>query len=214
MRNRVTIGILLLLLVMIGQIACQSSPEAVFLSELTLTPTVWIEATAVSPELTAQSVIPTVPTETPTAVPTLLPSTPTALPAATAIIPTQFENFKLNLNEMTQYELLETIPNIEQNIVREIFQNQPYVTIEQFRHEIGQSVDSLQLRTFEQYVYVPIDRNESDLATLMQMPGVDEIIGSALIGERPYASNLAFLTKLAQFLTAEQLAVAGGYLSD
>ena len=59
---------------------------------------------------------------------------------------------------------------------------------------------------------VPVDVDESDAATLQQIPGVDETIANELMAARPYGSNEAFLTKLAEYLPAPEVAAAGGYL--
>ncbi len=62
-------------------------------------------------------------------------------------------------------------------------------------------------------MFVPVDPNNSDGETLMQLPGVDERIAEELISGRPYASNKAFLVALAGNVDAQQLAEAGCYLA-
>jgi radical SAM superfamily enzyme with C-terminal helix-hairpin-helix motif len=59
---------------------------------------------------------------------------------------------------------------------------------------------------------VPIAFNESDAATLQQIPGLDAAGANALIAARPYASADAFLTKLAQYVSSDQVAIAKSYL--
>lgn len=120
---------------------------------------------------------------------------------------------KLNLNDLTEDELMATIPNFSNRMVREFFEYRPYISIQQFRREIGKYVDDTQVAEYEQYVYVPVDPNESDADTLMQLPGVDETIAETLIGARPYASTDAFLEALAGYVSAEQVAVAECYLA-
>ena len=121
---------------------------------------------------------------------------------------------KLNLNTATQDQLLATIPNFGNRMVREFFEYRPYVSIQQFRREIGKYVDDAQVATYEQYVYVPIKVNESDAETLKQLPGVDDAIAAALIAARPYDSSDAFLAKLAESASAEELASAAAYLEQ
>lgn len=67
---------------------------------------------------------------------------------------------------------------------------------------------------YEKYVYVPVDVNESDAATLQQLPGVDATIADQLIAGRPYASPETFLAQLATLVTAAQAAEAPGYLAQ
>ena len=118
---------------------------------------------------------------------------------------------KFNINTVTPEEIL-TIPNTGNRMVREFEEYRPYVSIQQFRQEIGKYVDEAQVAEYEQYIYVPVSANDSDAATLQQLPGVDETVAAALIAGRPYASNEAFLAALAEQVSPEQLAGAEGYL--
>ncbi len=120
---------------------------------------------------------------------------------------------KINLNHMTRDELLDTIPDFGSRMVREFFEYQPYVSIQQFRREIGKYVDDAQVTFYEQYIYVPVCTNDSDAETLKQIPGVDDAIAELLKAARPFASNDAFLTALSEHLDQDQLEVAGLYLN-
>ena len=121
-------------------------------------------------------------------------------------------NTKLNLNQATGDDYLAAIPNFSNRMVREFLEYRPYISIQQFRREIGKYVDEAQVAEYEQYVYVPVDVDESDAATLQQIPGVDETIANELMAARPYGSNEAFLATLAEYLPAPEVAAAGGYL--
>ena len=119
---------------------------------------------------------------------------------------------KLNLNEAAGEEFQAAIPNFGERMVREFLEYRPYVSIQQFRQEIGKYVDEAQVAAYEQYVYVPVNVNEADAETLQQIPGVDETIAAELMAARPYESNEAFLAKLAEYVPEAELAVAGSYL--
>jgi radical SAM superfamily enzyme with C-terminal helix-hairpin-helix motif len=97
-------------------------------------------------------------------------------------------------------------------MVREFFEYRPYISIQQFRQEIGKYVDEAQVATYEQYVYVPVDVNEADAATLMQISGVDQAVADGLIAARPYASAAAFLDKVAELAPTVDRAAAESYL--
>jgi DNA uptake protein ComE-like DNA-binding protein len=135
-----------------------------------------------------------------------LPSTGQGTEAA------QLSPAKLNLNTATEVDFL-TIPGMGNRMVREFMEYRPYVSIEQFRREIGKYVDDSQVAAYEQYVYVPVSVNEADAATLLQLPGLDESEAQALIDARPYASNDAFLTALAGYVSTDELALAQTYLT-
>ena len=130
--------------------------------------------------------------------------TAAAKPAATVAA-------KLNLNTATREQLL-TIPNMGDRMVREFFEYRPYLSIQQFRREIGKYVSQDQVAAYEQYVFVPIDPNNADADTLQQLPGVDASIASQLAAGRPYATADAFLTNLGQYLAPDQVAAALAYL--
>jgi len=120
---------------------------------------------------------------------------------------------KLNLNTVTEDKLMSTIPGFSARMVREFMEYRPYISIQQFRKEIGKYVDAEQVTTWEQYVYVPVDVDQADAATLQQLPGVDATIADQLIAGRPYGSSQAFLTKLGSLVSAADAQQAAAYLA-
>lgn len=188
-----------LILVMIGLVACSGSESAA----VTAVPT----PAAVGGD-----------TDAPTAEPAA-PIAATAVSEETAVEEPAVDvvpvaNTKLNLNEATGDDYLATIPDFSSRMVREFLEYRPYISILQFRQEMGKYVSDEQIAEYEQYVYVPVAVDDSDAATLMQLPGVDETIAASLMGERPFGSNEAFLTALASYVTAEDAGAAAGYLSQ
>ena len=125
---------------------------------------------------------------------------------------TEFTGTKLNLNIVTGDELLATIPGFGNRMVREFQEYRPYISIQQFRQEIGKYVDDAQIAEYEKYVYVPIAINDSDSATLQQIPGLDAAEAETLMAGRPYASADAFLAKLGELVAADELEIARSYL--
>lgn len=117
---------------------------------------------------------------------------------------------KLNLNTATREEFL-TIPNVGERMVHEFFEYRPYVSIQQFRKEIGKYVSAEEVAAYEQFVFVPITPGESDAATLQQVPGLDAAEAESLASYR-YASDEEFLAKLATYVTPEALTTARSYL--
>jgi DNA uptake protein ComE-like DNA-binding protein len=146
----------------------------------------------------------------------------TAAPAATAAAeqPTASAGqaapamTKLNLNEVTEDQLTSTIPNFSGRMVREFFEYRPYISIQQFRREIGKYVSAEEVAAYEQFVYVPIDVDQADADTLQQVPGIDASIADQLIAGRPYGSNEAFLAKLAELAPTVDATQAAAYLAS
>ena len=75
---------------------------------------------------------------------------PTEAPAVSPLI-------KLNLNTATGDEFLAGVPGMSNRMVREFEEYRPYVSIQQFRREIGKYVDQMQVAENENDVFVPID---------------------------------------------------------
>jgi DNA uptake protein ComE-like DNA-binding protein len=158
-------------------------------------------------------------TATPQAGSSSAASANTTSSSATASTPTSEETTsnaalvsgKLNLNTAASDDFL-TIPGMTSRMVREFLEYRPYSSILQFRQEIGKYVSDEQVAAYEAYIFVPIDPNNADAATLQQLPGVDASSAAALIAARPYASTQAFLDALTSILNTDQLAVARTYL--
>ena len=121
---------------------------------------------------------------------------------------------RLNLNTVTGDELLTTIPGFSNRMVREFQEYRPYVSIQQFRREIGKYVGDAQVAEYEKYVYVPIAINDSDSDTLQQIPGLDATEAETLIASRPYASTAEFIAKLNGLVSGAVLEIAKTYLGE
>ncbi len=121
---------------------------------------------------------------------------------------------KLNLNTVTGDELLTAIPGFSNRMVREFQEYRPYVSIQQFRREIGKYVSDAQVAEYENYIYVPIAINDSDSETLQQIPGLDAIEAEALMAGRPYASADEFIAQLNGLVSAAELEIAKTYLGE
>ncbi len=214
--KRVTILLILAMTILLaGCIASQAAEE----STGTVAPTL-----EVSTETTAQAATPTTAADNsseesatvdqPAAVveePTQTSeTTETATVAVPVVVPVV--NSKLNLNSVSADELLATIPGFSSRMTREFAEYAPYVSIQQFRREIGKYVDDATVAGYEQYVYVPIDINESDAATMAQIPGLDAATAEALMAARPFDSAETFLAELATLAPAVDVNVAAGYL--
>lgn len=120
---------------------------------------------------------------------------------------------KVNLNTASREEFIAAVPNLGNKMAHEFEEYRPYKSIQQFRKEIGKYVPAEKVAEYERYVFVPVSENESDAETLRQIPGLDAGEAAALVAGRPYASREAFLSKLAEKVSAEELAAARNYLA-
>jgi DNA uptake protein ComE-like DNA-binding protein len=121
---------------------------------------------------------------------------------------------KVNLNTASADDFLAAVPGLGNRMVREFMEYRPYISIQQFRQEIGKYVDDTQVAEYEKYIYVPIAINDSDSETLQQIPGLSADEAETLISARPFESTDAFLTKLGEYVSADELEIAKTYLGD
>lgn len=121
---------------------------------------------------------------------------------------------RLNLNTATGDEFLAGIPEFSDRFVREFLEYRPYVSIQEFERELRKYVDDAQIAVWEEYVYVPVEVNDSDAETLQQLPGVSAAVADELIAARPFDSNDDFLTELAARVSTSDAAAAEALLSD
>lgn len=143
-----------------------------------------------------------------TATPANSPAVSTAASPSPANTPTA----KLNVNTASGADLMKTIPNFSNRMVHEFEEYRPYRSIQVFRREIGKYVDQATVAEYEKYIFVPIDVNQADAQTLMQIPGLDQSEAQTLIAGRPYASADAFSSKLSGMVTDRDLETARSYL--
>jgi len=121
---------------------------------------------------------------------------------------------KINLNTASDADFLATISGLGNRMVREFMEYRPYISIRQFRQEIGKYVDDAQVAEYEKFVFVPISMNDSDSETLQQIPGLSSGEAESLMSARPFASTDVFLTALSEYVSADELEIARTYLGE
>jgi DNA uptake protein ComE-like DNA-binding protein len=119
----------------------------------------------------------------------------------------------VNLNTATAEELA-TIPGVGERMAGEFEEYRPYVSIAEFRREIGKYVDAETVAGYEPYVYVPVLPNVSDAETIAQLPGVGPAEAQALVDGRPYDSADAFLDRYAEVASSADRDAAAAYLAE
>jgi radical SAM superfamily enzyme with C-terminal helix-hairpin-helix motif len=108
---------------------------------------------------------------------------------------------RLSLNDASAEEFAR-VPGVGSRMVREFLEYRPYVSIEQWRTEMAKYIDAETIAAYEEFLYVPVDYNNCDLATMAQISGVNSEMAQTLIDGRPYADRAAFLASVKE--------VAGG----
>ena len=153
----------------------------------------------------------------------ILSACSTATPAATntggngsssAQSTTSTNSAKVNLNTASDADFLAAVPGLGNGMVREFMEYRPYISIQQFRQEIGKYVNDAQVAEYEKFVYVPISINDSDAETLQQIPGLSADEAAVLMSARPFASADDFLTKLSEYVSTDELEAAKTYIGE
>ena len=120
---------------------------------------------------------------------------------------------KLNLNTASKEEFM-TIPGVGERMAHEFDEYRPYQSILQFRREMAKYVDDEIIVGYEEHVYVPIDINESDVATVGQILGVDEAAAEAIVAKRPFADQQAFFAAVTEAAGGVASQFSRLYLAD
>jgi len=111
----------------------------------------------------------------------------------------------LNLNAAPAEEI-QLIPGVGDRMTREFLEYRPYVSMEQFRREMGKYVDEAEVARLAGYVYVPIDLNTASDEEILAIPG----IGSRMLREfkeyRPYADMAQFRREMGKYVDANEVA--------
>ncbi len=121
---------------------------------------------------------------------------------------------KINLNNMTRIALQANFPGIDDRMIYEFFEYQPYDSIQTFRDKLRDDINASELAEYEKSLFVPIDVNTPDQQTLMQIPGVTKDLANILKSQQPFKSHEAFFEALDDSLSIEQIEVAATYLRD
>lgn len=117
-----------------------------------------------------------------------------------------------NLNSATAAQLM-GIPGADERTVRALLTQRPYRSITQAQEAVRQGNTASELSTLVAYLFVPVDSQQADAATLQQLPGVTAEIAAGVIAARPYADTAAFLHTLRSEISPELLAAATTFLA-
>jgi len=138
------------------------------------------------------------PAPAPEAAPAPAPPPPAPVEPGELVVPT------VNLNTASK-EALKAVPGATDRMVHEFEEYRPYVSIVQYRKEIGKYTTKEQVKAWEEHLFVPIAFNDCDAATLAQWPGLDKKQAMAVLEKRPFADEAAFLAALGEVVSPPAL---------
>ena len=105
----------------------------------------------------------------------------------------------LNLNTASDAEIL-LVPGVGDRMLHEFKEYRPYLSIAQWRREMGKYVDDEEVARMEQYVFVPIDLNTATDEEILAVPGVGERMAHEFREYRPYTSMEQFRREIGKYV--------------
>lgn len=110
----------------------------------------------------------------------------------------------LNVNEASEEEILEDLPDLSHDLAHAIVEGRPYASILELRDALRPHADAAAMEEVEHHLFVPVDVNKADAETLMQIPGVDADTAAHLIEARPHTDIHDFVHELEEHIGAEE----------
>lgn len=117
----------------------------------------------------------------------------------------------LNLNTASDAEIL-LVPGVGDRMLHEFKEYRPYLSIAQWRREMGKYVDDAEVARMEQYVFVPIDLNTATDEEILAVPGVGERMAHEFREYRPYTSMEQFHREIGKYVDDGEVARLARYV--
>ncbi|MCH2614485.1 MAG: hypothetical protein MKZ70_07305 [Opitutales bacterium] len=117
----------------------------------------------------------------------------------------------VNLNTVSDEEL-GLIPGISRKMKHEFEEYRPYISLSQFRREIGKYVDDKEVARFEQYVFVPMDLNSASSNAFMSIPGISRKMVHEFEEYRPYNSIQEFRREIGKYVSDREVSRLERYI--
>lgn len=114
-----------------------------------------------------------------------------------------FVPFNLNTTEEVDFKM---IPGVGDRMAHEFEEYRPYISIQQFRKEIGKYVDEDEVARYENYVFVPIELNTASEEDIKALPGVGNRMAHEFEEYRPYTNMAQFRKEISKYVDDKELA--------
>jgi DNA uptake protein ComE-like DNA-binding protein len=114
-----------------------------------------------------------------------------------------FVPFNINTTAEADFKM---IPGVGDRMAHEFEEYRPYVSIKQFRKEIGKYVDDTEVARYEQYIFVPVELNTATEEDIKALPGVGDRMAHEFDEYRPYANMEQFRKEIGKYVDDKELA--------
>lgn len=118
----------------------------------------------------------------------------------------------MNLNT-TDEDDFKLVPGVGNKMAHEFEEYRPYTSVEQFRREIGKYVDEQQVLAYEQFVFVPLNLNDTPEEQFKMIPGVGDKMAHEFEEYRPYSSMEQFRREIGKYVDENEVARLERYVT-
>ncbi|MBC2845895.1 helix-hairpin-helix domain-containing protein [Winogradskyella flava] len=115
---------------------------------------------------------------------------------------TLFVPFNLNTTAEADFKM---IPGVGDKMAHEFEEYRPYVSVKQFKREIGKYVDEDEVERYLNYVFVPVELNTASEEDIKSLPGVGKKMTHEFEEYRPYKSMEQFRKEIGKYVDDKEL---------
>ena len=113
-----------------------------------------------------------------------------------------FVPFNLNTTEEKDFKM---IPGVGDKMAHEFEEYRPYISISQFKREIGKYVDEEEVARYLDYVFVPVELNTSSEDDIKALPGIGKKMTHEFLEYRPYKNLAQFRKEIGKYVDDKEL---------
>lgn len=113
-----------------------------------------------------------------------------------------FVPFNLNTTAEADFKM---IPGVGDKMAHEFEEYRPYVSIKQFKREIGKYVDDEEVERYLNYVFVPVELNTASEEDIKALPGVGNRMAHEFEEYRPYKNLDQFRKEIGKYVDDKEL---------
>lgn len=113
-----------------------------------------------------------------------------------------FIPFNLNTTAEADFKL---IPGVGGRMAHEFEEYRPYVSVKQFKREIGKYVDETEVERYLKYVFVPVELNTAPNEAILALPGVGKRMAHEFEEYRPYKNLSQFRKEIGKYVDDKEL---------
>ena len=113
-----------------------------------------------------------------------------------------FVPFNLNTTAEADFKM---VPGVGDKMAHEFEEYRPYISVKQFKREIGKYVDESEVERYLNYVFVPVELNTASEDDIKALPGVGKKMTHEFEEYRPYTNLAQFRKEIGKYVDDKEL---------